>query len=674
MLSGRGMGRVLLCVAFAPTITASAQVVPDDPDFPLQWGLHNIGQVIAGQAGAAGADIDAPRAWSIHSGTSSVVVAIVATGVDPHPEFSDRLLPGRAMVGDLFDTRDTHTTGTHSAGIIGAASHNASGIAGIHARVRLLPVRVSEGVIGTEASAAAGIIWAVDQGADVVLVPLVFTVGTKALSEAVQYAVDHDVVVIAPTGNTGKNEIFYPAAFEGCLAVSATTNQDTLSPFSSYGLGVDLAAPGQDIWSTWPGGEYGYESGAAAASAFVAGVAALLRSYAPQLPASQVIQVLLDSSDDLGDPGPDIFFGAGRVNARSALELAPEPAIRFDLVGALPPTIPPGMAISFEIRIADAADRVDADTAVVFHRGSSESFSDDLLTPLGDGRFRVELPPSPCGSTLEYYFAAQGLDGTLVVDPLDAPTHVYRARVIVERMLFHDDFEQDRGWQTTATGGKQTRGHWTRVIPAGTSAQPGFDYSPNEDRYCYVTGQHFGGSEGLTDVDGGPVSLISPLILLDAPDAQISYARWFHWSGSGKEDFLTVELSRDDGDTWMLVETVATGDEWATHRFRLSDFPDVNGNELRVRFSTEDSPNDSLTEAAVDEFLVQALSCAAASGDADGDGDVDLDDHQTLVGCWRGPSLESVGSICARMDMHPDRRVDLLDFQVFQNRYTGSMD
>ena len=133
------MGRVLLCVAFAPTITASAQVIPDDPDFPLQWGLHNVGQVIAGQAGVAGADIDASRAWSIHSGTSSLIVAIVATGVDPHPEFSDRLLPGRAMLGDLFDTRDTHTTGTHSAGIIGAASHNASGIAGIHARVRCPP-------------------------------------------------------------------------------------------------------------------------------------------------------------------------------------------------------------------------------------------------------------------------------------------------------------------------------------------------------------------------------------------------------------------------------------------------------------------------------------------------------------------------------------------------------
>ncbi len=674
MRCGLGVSMLVVCVGAALPLTSGAQVLPDDPDFSIQWALHNVGQMIEGQKGIDGADIDAPNAWALHRGTSSVVVAIVATGVDPHPEFADRLLEGRAMVGDLFDTRDTHSAGTHFAGIIGAASNNGVGVAGLNPQVWLLPVRVLEGTSGTEASTADGIIWSVDQGADIVLVPLIFTDGSEKLADAVQYAVDHDVLLIAPTGDDSNHEVLFPAAFEGCLAVSATTNQDAFWSQSNYGPGVDLSAPGQDIWSTWPGGGFGFRSGASAASAVVAGVAALVRSYAPQLPAWQVKMILLDSADDLGDDGPDIFFGAGRVNARHALELAPAPVIRFERVDPLPQAVPPEMTSSLVIRIADAAEQVLANSAWLYHRSSSADFSQNRLTSSENDLFLVTLPASPCNSILEYYFVAAGDGGTIVRDPLDAPAALHTASVIVKRTLFYDDFESDRGWQTTAAGGVGTRGRWTRVAPRGTSAQADFDYTPDEGRYCYVTGQHFGGEEWLTDVDGGPVSLISPLILLDAPDAQISYARWFNCSGSGYEDFLTVELSRDGGDSWAVVETVATGSEWMTHSFRLSDFPDVSGDELRVRFSTDDSPNDSLTEAAVDEFVVQALQCARVLGDADGDGDVDLTDYEALADCWRGPDTGSTGGTCALLDIDSDRHVDLKDFRVFQNRYTGSND
>ncbi len=113
---------LLLLVVFAVPAQAAAEVIPNDPHFQLQWGLKNTGQTIKEQTGTVGADVRATVAWELHAGTSSVVVAIVGRGIDPHPEFADRLLEGHATVGDPFDTLDTCPHDTHLAGIIAAAT------------------------------------------------------------------------------------------------------------------------------------------------------------------------------------------------------------------------------------------------------------------------------------------------------------------------------------------------------------------------------------------------------------------------------------------------------------------------------------------------------------------------------------------------------------------------
>jgi len=645
-----------------------AGVNPGDPDFALQWGLHNTGQAVDGQPGTAGADVRALGAWGIHAGTSSVVVAIVGRGIDPHPEFADRLLEGHATVGDPFDTLDSCPHDTHLAGIIAAATGNGAGIAGLNSHAWLLPVRVLDGCVsGTESSTAEGIRWAVDHGADVILAAVQFYDDTDELADAVAYAASDDVVVIAPVGSTGNNEVAFPAAFDGCLAVSATTNQDTLSDASNYGLEVDLAAPGQGIWSTWTDGGYAYQQqtrDTASASAFVAGVAALLRSYAPQLSASTVSQLLIDSADDLGAPGWDMYFGAGRVNAGRALEIAPPPALRFEHVEPFPTAIPPGVTSSFVVRIASEGQAVVADSASLFYRSDSVEFSLRSLFELDRDLFVVGLPAVACESTLEYYLAAKGTGETPVMDPLDVLARLHSARAIHIEILFDDDFEEDQGWETV--GGENTSGRWTRVAPIETSAQPGYDYSPDAGLFCFVTGQHFGDNDGNNDVDGGPVQLLSPVIEFTAADVEVSYARWFHCSGVGQEDSLTVELSRDGGVTWATVETVATTHAWVHHSFRLSEFPEVTGDQLRVRFFTEDAGNDSLTEAAIDEFRVRALRCSITPGDANHDGIVDRLDHGRMTDCWTGPARQSPGGSCSPLDFDRDYHVDLADYQAFQ--------
>lgn len=667
MSGNNAVGHFFLVSVCALPAPAVAEVIPNDPDFDLQWGLLNSGQSIDGSPGTAGADIRAPGAWGIHPGTSSVVVAIVGRGVDPHPEFADRLLEGHATVGDPFNSLDTCPHDTHLAGIIAAAGNNGAGIAGINGRARLLPVRVFDGCIGTRVSAAEGIVWAVDHGADVILVPIQFARPNSALGDAIAYAVAGDVVIIAPAGSSGEDGVAYPAAYEGCLAVSATTNNDKLSSISNYGPQVDLAAPGHGIWSTWTDGGYAFQPpgrDTASASAFVTGVAALVRSYAPQISAAVVTQILLDSADDLGEQGRDDFYGAGRVNAERALQAAPAPALRFEHVEPFPTTLPPGARSSFVVRLVGVAESVSERSPVLFSRTPEEMFPPIPLIPVGGDFFAVELPAVACESTLEYFLAADGKGGAVVNDPLGFPNTLYSAYAVYAQRLFEDDFEKDQGWEVD--GGDDTSGRWSRVIPVGTLAQPGFDYSPDAGQFCYVTGQHFAGGDGTNDVDGGPVTLTSPVIRLTAPDAKISYARWFVCIGSGKEDVLMVEFSRDAGSSWVHVETVTSTGAWVTHGFLLSDFPEAAGDQLRVRFSTADLTNDSLTEAAIDEFRVTALRCSVTPGDFNHDRFIDDLDYASLLDCWSGPGVPIVDTSCDALDFDHDRRIDLFDYRGFQ--------
>jgi hypothetical protein len=171
--------------------------------------------------------------------------------------------------------------------------------------------------------------------------------------------------------------------------------------------------------------------------------------------------------------------------------------------------------------------------------------------------------------------------------------------------------------------------------------------------------------------------LISPAVALGTLDAEVRFASWFYSSGGDDPDVLTVELSRDDGQSWTEVEIIQPSAGWEVHTFLLSDFPGVVGSWLRVRFTTSDLTNDSLTEAAIDEFRVRAILCSGTpggeNGDANNDGYVDLDDYAMLPTCLSGPATPSPGGVCDSFDFDDDGYVDLSDVGQFMIVFgTGS--
>lgn len=663
-------------MAFAPLQLALA--MPNDPQFPQQWYLSNDGQQVGGLAGTPGADVAALNAWALHGGTSTVTVAIVGSGISPHEEFGSRLLPGRAFAGDPFNTADVCGTGTEVAGIIGAARDNGLGVAGLAGAIKLLPVRVKASCSGPEENVALGMIWAVDSGADIIVVPDLHHDGTPQLAAAVDYAVAHNVLVIAPFGSLGVGFVSYPAKHAGCIAVTATDHLDQLAAFSFFGVEADLSAPGAGIWTTERFGGYADTSESpAAAAALAAGAAALIMSFAPQLTAAEVRSILENSATDLGAAGWDPMFGWGRLDVEAALLQTPQPPVRFEFLSDPPDMLLPDAPTVFDVRIANGSQVVLPAQSRVFHRLSGGSFSSTLMTSLGLGMYRVTLPATACNAEVDYYLSAVGHLGGTVREPLPAPTQFHQAWSARLRTLFSDDMEMDLGWTTTPPGASPAQGAWTRGIPIATLSvngqqmQPGHDFSPGTKQNCFYTGMHVpGAAVGTSDVDGGPYTLTSPEVLLTTQDALISYARWLFWLQNGVEDFLTVEVSRNGGSTWTLVETVSHAGAWVEHSFRLSDFPALTGNQLRVRFTISDIDNMSLTEAAIDEFRVLAIDCSAATGDGNNDGVVALSDHALMRNCMLGPGVAySNPAVCALFDFDADGDVDVADAGQFALRF-----
>jgi len=656
--------------AILPQIS-SGQSIPNDPDFPMQWALQNSGQVIAEVEGIPGADIQALEAWNHAVRTSPVVVALIGTGVDVHAEFADRLLQGfvtSAAGGDPYSTLDTAGYGTHYAGIIAAKRNNDFGIAGINDSAVILPVRAFNGAVGGDASVAEGILWAVDHGADIILVPVQFYDNSEALENAIAHAESQGVLLVAPAGHTGSNEVAFPCRYPSVLCVAASDSMDAPALFSNYGDEVDLAAPSVNIWSTRMGGGFGFEPQATSglAAAHVAGAASLMLAVSPQLTAPEIRSILVASADEIGKPGWDVHCGAGRLDLRRSLELTPEPAIRFEWDDPPPEVIPPHVETGFHVNILDDAGTLNPQTPLLHFRFSTAGLEiQRSLQRTGANGFVAELPAAPCGTAIEYFLSARSTDGEEIRYPRRAPNQWSVARVDRIGRSFTDTFEEDLRW-TTEVEGDDTRGAWTRVAPVATTAQPGFDTTPDEGRLCFVTGQHAGGSPGTSDVDGGPVRLLSPTISVDVESAEVEFACWFASQG-GTPDVLAVEGSMDGGEDWGLLDSIAATNGWEKRRLVLGDYSGLRGDRLQLRFSTSDVPSDSLTEAAIDDVRVIERFCTAVPGDADGDGNVDPDDFSIFVNCLLGPSSPFPDSDCLILDLDRDDDIDLMDGRILIN-------
>ncbi|MEZ0396579.1 MAG: S8 family serine peptidase, partial [Anaerolineales bacterium] len=284
-----------------------ADRIPGDPYYASdQWGLPAI---------------RAPQGWDYETGSSAVVIAIVDTGIDlGHPDLSAKLVAGRNILNPALPPNDDNGHGTHVAGIAAASSDNGLGVAGVSWGARLMPVKVlNSGGSGTFANLAAGIVWATDNGAHVINLSVGSVNPSSLVENAIAYAHAADVVIVAAAGNTWGGGVLYPARYDHVIAVSATGPGNALAPFSAIGPQIDLAAPGDDIFSTSPGGVYLYRDGTSQAAAYVAGLAAILRGM-PGCGSADNIEWLMESTAlDLGPAGPDDQFGAGLIQMDAAI-------------------------------------------------------------------------------------------------------------------------------------------------------------------------------------------------------------------------------------------------------------------------------------------------------------------------------------------------------------------
>ncbi|SNS59012.1 type VII secretion-associated serine protease mycosin [Asanoa hainanensis] len=284
-----------------------------------------------------------PQAHRLSKG-KGVVVAVVDSGVQAsHPDLAGQVLPGKGFGPGSTDDGQTDPDktaghGTAMAGIIAARGGSAEHALGIAPEAKILPV--SLGPSGLR-EAPAGIRWAVDEGADVINVSLGTERDDPSVVEAVAYALSHDVVVVAASGNTGSTylEMPMPAKIPGVIAVGGATRSGALWDGTIVGPPMAISAPGEAIVApTRPGvakDDYAVYEGTSASAAIVSGVVALVRARYPDLDAANVVNRVVSTARDRGPKGRDPEYGFGSVDVLAALT-GEVPTVEANPLGAPP--------------------------------------------------------------------------------------------------------------------------------------------------------------------------------------------------------------------------------------------------------------------------------------------------------------------------------------------------
>jgi hypothetical protein len=265
-------------------------------------------------------------AWDFPRVTTDVVVAIIDSGINRnHPDFEGRVLAGYDFIYEDDDPNDENGHGTHVAGIVAAAAGNERGVAGVCGFCKILPVKIvtARGQY-SPMGVRAGLKFAADQGAHIAVLSLGDNVGSSLILEGIDYALARGVFIVAAAGNRNSDTPFYPAAYDGVFAVSATDQFDQKLPSSNYGSYIAVSAPGAGILSTYhilddEQGGYRKMSGTSMAAPFVAGLAALLLAQDPERTPEDLARLLTTTAADLGEPGWDPIFGHGRIDPVAAL-------------------------------------------------------------------------------------------------------------------------------------------------------------------------------------------------------------------------------------------------------------------------------------------------------------------------------------------------------------------
>ncbi|MBI3590727.1 MAG: S8 family serine peptidase [Candidatus Melainabacteria bacterium] len=289
----------------APSVEAK-EITPNDKGFNAQYYLR---------------ETNATKAWSTTVG-SSLLVGVLDTGVDEnHPDLVGKVVNDSDSSSD--DLTDQIGHGTEVSGIIAANTNNNQGIAGISWNTMIFPVRVTdESGQARVSTVVSALDKAYSKGVKIVQISLSTNQFSQVLKDAVAQAQARGILVVSTSGNSGANELRYPAAFDGVIGVGAVNQSREIESYSTTGEHVALVAPGSSIYTTSLSSGYAAVSGTSFAAPQVAGAAALIWSVAPNLNSSEVRDILIKSAIDLGEAGKDPVYGYGLLNTEAAVEIA----------------------------------------------------------------------------------------------------------------------------------------------------------------------------------------------------------------------------------------------------------------------------------------------------------------------------------------------------------------
>ncbi|XKE94013.1 S8 family serine peptidase [Metaplanococcus flavidus] len=282
---------------------------PNDPFYSYQYHHQNI---------------EVEAAWDKTMGSSDVIVAILDSGFDlNHPDLENQIV-FPASTSSTGVSVDNH--GTHVAGIIAGQGDNYQFGTGVAPKTSIIPVDVFVGEQAYSSDVITGIYYAVSQGADIINMSIGGYNYNYAYNNAVQYAHQSGVLVIAAAGNDNTDVPMYPASYDNVISVGSTDSYGQLSYFSNYGDYIDVVAPGSFIYSTLPYQSIGSMSGTSMATPVVAGVAALILANEPTLTNDELADRIISTAVDMGSYGADYYYGYGLVNAKQALQIVEMPS------------------------------------------------------------------------------------------------------------------------------------------------------------------------------------------------------------------------------------------------------------------------------------------------------------------------------------------------------------
>ena len=437
-----------------PDYVRHADLVPNDPRFADLWGLRNTGQSILGTAGSPGADVHVVPAWDISTGSSSVVVGVVDTGIDyTHPDLAANVWSNPGGIGGCAagthgfnaitgtcDPRDDNNHGSHVSGTIGAVGNNGVGVVGVNWTVTLMGLKFLDATgTGSTADAITAIDFAVQAkiaGVNVRVLSNSWGGGafSQALLDEINRANANDIMFVAAAGNdTSNNDItpHYPSSYNApnVVAVAATDQNDALASFSNFGpTSVHLGAPGVNVLSTIIGGNYDFLSGTSMATPHVSGSAALVLSRCALNTAGLKSQLLNNVDADPALAG--ITSTGGRLDIDKAIRgCAAPPTPDFTLsVAPTSQSVAQGQSTSYTVGVNRTGGFSGSVSLSVsgLPVGAGGSLSPNPATGTSSTLTVTTSPSTPTGSFALTVTGVSGsltrtASGTLVVTPPAQP-------------------------------------------------------------------------------------------------------------------------------------------------------------------------------------------------------------------------------------------------------------